>query len=467
MRDNILGFAVLALVTAMIVAGTGAEAQEVPAATQKTGGEAVGASIVHPAAWNVERQPYTMDRTYGYTLWYPETEATHDHGGRPALRVSLAYDLEPEDIDGEVDEILADYPDLSQRRQTVDVARRYEGVAVGPLPGSTPYTAVYVPVNGRVYEIDVYADDPGTPGLGEVGRELLSDIRFEPPSRSVESLDLPGANSPEELYPTEAEARAIRATGESKASDGEYAAASPTISGRAGSEQRIAEGCWQADPDFFVRTQHGPKSNRGDSDGGIPTGFTKIGIPNFWGQYTHGSLGYGRCTKPYYTNDKFAVDYPLDRNNRVFSPFRCGTVTKLGRNKTHEDYGKFVAIRACNGKYVNLSAHLSDIRGGLGKGDRVTQTTILGYAGDSGGPNIEVGQVHLHTAFYRYPQMNEDGSPYGGAGLKIARNRYVGTAARRKGFKVSSHVYNYAMVAPGRAFCREGRGCGEKYLVSN
>src|SRR3989337_3052633 len=113
MRNKIWGFAVLAVASVMAVAGTGAQAQEPTAATQKTGGEAVGAEVVHPAAWNVEREPYTYDDTYGYTLWYPDTEAAHDHGGRPALRVALAYELGPEDIQAEVEGFLADYPDLS------------------------------------------------------------------------------------------------------------------------------------------------------------------------------------------------------------------------------------------------------------------------------------------------------------------------------------------------------------------
>src|ERR687893_3161009 len=196
MRNKILGFAVLAVASAMAAVGTGAEAQETAGETQRTGGEAVGAEIVHPAAWNVEREPYTYEDTYGYTLWYPDTAAAHDHGGRPALRVALAYDLDPEDIEAEVQGVMADHPELSLRRERVGVAREHEGVAVGTIPGSTPYTAVYVPVNGRVYKINVYADDPAGAGLGARRKEMLSHLRFEPPSRPLGSLDLPHSNSP-------------------------------------------------------------------------------------------------------------------------------------------------------------------------------------------------------------------------------------------------------------------------------
>src|SRR5918997_4848691 len=203
MRNKILGFAVLAVASVMAAAGTGAQAQERPTvAVEKTGGEAVGAATVHPGAWNVEREPYTDDGTFGYTLWYPDTAAAHDHGGTPALRVALAYEMEPEDIEAEVDKVLAYHQDLPLEHERVDVAREHEGVAVGTIPGSTPYTAVYVPVNGRVYKINVYADDPAGAGLGAGSRELLADVRFEPPTRSVGSLDLPDANSPEALAAT-------------------------------------------------------------------------------------------------------------------------------------------------------------------------------------------------------------------------------------------------------------------------
>lgn len=480
-NHNILGFVLLTLAVAMGVVGSGPGAQaQAPDAsgTQRTGGEAVGADIVHPAEWNVEREPYTFDDTYGYTLWYPDSDAAHDHGGKPALRVARAYGLQPEDVEGEVEAVLADYPDLPHRREKVDVAREHEGVAVGPVPGSTPYTAVYVPVNGRVYKINVYADDPEGRGLDDRSKALLADVRFEQPSRSVGSLGLPGANSPEALYPSGSEARAIERQEEEKTPEGSTATApengssatASRVTAKGGGEERIAEGCWEADPGFFVQTQHGSGAN-GASGDGIPTGWSSVGLPNFWGQYTHGDLGYGRCTEPYNTNDKFAVDYPLNRGNYVFSPFSCGTVTYAGRNQTHADYGIFVSIKACNGKYVNLSAHLDSLglKNGerLTKGDKVTRDTVIGYAGDSGGGNIAVGRVHVHTAFYRYPKTNPDGSPYGGAGLQVTRNRYVGTAARKRGIEVDSHVYKYDKISPKKAFCREDRRCGEKYLVSN
>jgi murein DD-endopeptidase MepM/ murein hydrolase activator NlpD len=285
-------------------------------------------------------------------------------------------------------------------------------------------------VNGRVYQINVYGEE-----LGEDGRELLSTLHFQPPSRTVGALDLPPADAAESYYVAEDQklvGRELAAHGvateellETTGEDFDAAARS------GGGETRIAEGCWRADPGFFFQTQHGSYANVGwyPKRAARHRGWTKIGLPNYWGQYTHGNLGYGRCTKPYYTNDKYAIDYPLKRGNVVFSPFKSGTVTFAGRNTTHRDYGILVTIRASNGKYVSLSAHLNGLARGIRRGAKVTERTIIGFAGNTGGPKIPVGYPHLHQAYYRYPRYNPDGSPYGGAGLQVIRHRYLGTAA--------------------------------------
>ena len=49
-----------------------------------------------------------------------------------------------------------------------------------------------MPVNGRVYQINVYGEE-----LGGGGRELLSTLHFEHPSRTVGALDLPPADADE------------------------------------------------------------------------------------------------------------------------------------------------------------------------------------------------------------------------------------------------------------------------------
>ncbi|MGH3148657.1 MAG: M23 family metallopeptidase [Rubrobacter sp.] len=480
MRTGLSVCAIVWLVALVVVVGSDANAEATKGSgvpqTERTQGDVVGASIAHPAEWSVERESYTYDETYGFTLWRPESGEAHDHGGTPALRVALASNLEPSQVEGEVRETLAYYEgELPVERTAVSVgADGYQGVAVGPIPGSTPSTEVYVPVNGRVYLINVYAEALGKEGLDADDRELLEGVRFDPPTRAIRSLGLPSANAPEALYPSAAEERAVKL-----AEDGKFPEGSPPSPeesaglSRDGSlervrrnvETRLPGGCYRATPRFFVQTQHGYGANRDRRDG-IPTGWSKIGIPNFWGQYTHGNFGYGRCNERFYANDKFAVDYPLNKWDYVFSPFSCGRVTFAGRNRTHADYGKFVSIKSCNGKYVNLTAHLTAVKRSLRKGDKVTRNTVIGYAGNTGG-SVPVGRVHIHTAFYRNPRVNPDGSPYGGAGLQIIHHHYVGTAARKNGFRVNSHEYEYANVRPRGGYCRENIRCGEGRKISN
>ena len=462
MFNKITGFAVLAAVIVMVASGAGAQAQETPAdATQRTGGEAVGADVVHPAQWSVEREPYTYEDTYGYTLWYPDTDEAHDHGGTPALRVALAYELQPGDVEAAVEGVRADHPDLSLRRETVGVARKHEGVAIGTIPGSTPYTEVYVPVGGRVYKINVYADDPETPGLDDRGKELLADVRFEEPARSVTSLDLPDANAPEALL-SSGDTALVENEEEARSAIPEEEAQASSAMARGGGEQRIAEGCYSADRQFWVQTQHGKYANRNRWKGRRP-GWTRIGLYNYWGEYTHGNLGYGRCTSNDYTNDKYAIDYFLRRGDVVFSPFSRGTVRFAGRNESHKNYGIFVIIEHDNNKYVSMSAHLNALRDGVRRGASVNEDKIIGYAGNTGAPSIPVGDPHLHQAFYRNPAFLDDGSPYGGQGLQVTRHHYLGTAAGDR----NGGVYTFGRRRASDNTCRAAIVCGKGYFISN
>jgi hypothetical protein len=52
-------------------------------------------------------------------------------------------------------------------------------------------------------------------------------------------------------------------------------------------ERRIDEGCWWAESPFLFQTQHGTYANTDRGNRGR-LGWTKLGMPNCWGQYTHG-----------------------------------------------------------------------------------------------------------------------------------------------------------------------------------
>lgn len=427
-----------ALVLAVIAIGsTSREAAGETGPARRTGDAAVGASVSHPAGWHAEHERFTYDGTYGYTLWRPDSGATEKHGGTPAVRVARAYGVGPGKVDEKIEERLSEYPDLALESRGVPVGEKgLEGVAVGPIPGSTPSVEVYVENEGLVYQINLYGEE-----LDAEDEELLASMRFDGPSRPISSLDLEDGKKAESHYgkgnsePSRKEIEARRAAADG-ATEGTRAKGGTTFGAMALAassvpvygESQIEEGCWRSASTFFYQTQHGYGANRSAYDG-IATGYTLIGRPNYWGQYTHGSLGYGRCVSTYYTNDKFAIDYPLNRGDYIFSPFKSGTVTFAGRNTSHANYGIFVVIKDDNGKYVSMSAHLDALAAGIRPGARVTADTVIGYAGDTGDPSIPVGEVHLHQAFYRYPSFKADGSPYGGQGLQAIYHNYVGTAA--------------------------------------
>lgn len=434
-----------------------AQTRVVPA-FERTAGNIVGASVSHPEKWFVERESSEYDDTFGFVLWDPKPGTIEDHGGMPALRVARAHEMKPSQIGAAVRQKLSAYPDLRLKRQRVRVGKeRRVGVAVGPIPGSTPSTEIYVPVRNRVYQINVYGKR-----LDAQDRKVLAGLRFYRPSRSIDSLQLPDAArepaNPQALQDQETTAAQEPST---------TVEGSGVVEGmRTIGERKIAEGCWRADPRFFVQTQHDSNAN-GRSGDGIRKGWTVAGRPNFWGQYTHGNIDMGRCISRYYTNEKFAVDYPLNRGDLIYSPFKRGKVMFAGRNYTHNNNGKFVVIRASNGKYVNVSAHLASIPSSIRRGKVVYKNTVIGRAGNTGG-DIPVGEVHLHTAFYRYPKFNPDGSPYGGAGLRVDRPRYSGTAAQRLRIASPRKVYRLGGIKPDyRRYCREKIVCGEGYKLSN
>jgi Peptidase family M23 len=393
---------------------------------------AVGASLVHPDNLVPVYDKHTFDGTYGFMLWKQEQRsAQHYEGGTPVVRVALAYDLRPEEIEPTVQEKLEAYSELPMSREEVSVGqRKLQGVAIQSIPGSIPSLEVYVPVDDRVYQIKIYNED-----LDTQGKELLASLEFNPVFLSVDSLDLPDASVPETFYVDDDQElvereRSARAAERSKLTPEEVleVAALPQFP-----ESQIGEGCWRAASSFFFQTQHGKYANSRYGDG-IDTGYTIVGRPNYWGEYTHGAIGYGRCVHTHWTNDMYAIDFPLAVGDPIFSPFRKARVTWAGKHRDYANYGIFVVTQAYDSagtslhRYWNMSAHLSALKEGIRPGAIVTDEDIIGYAGATGDPSIPVGEPHLHSAFYRNPQSN-GGRPYGGQGLQVIYHHYVGTAA--------------------------------------
>src|SRR5919107_2124347 len=81
--------------------------------------EAVGASLVHPDTLVPAYDEQTFDGTYGFMLWKQEQRSAHHYeGGTPVVRVALAYDLDPGQIEATLQERLGGYSDLSGKQRS-------------------------------------------------------------------------------------------------------------------------------------------------------------------------------------------------------------------------------------------------------------------------------------------------------------------------------------------------------------
>lgn len=80
---------VLSAVLVTVVSGSAVKAQSENASSrtlERSSAKAVGASIVHPEKLSFKRDEYTYGGSYGYTLYRPEDDSSHDHGPEPAIR---------------------------------------------------------------------------------------------------------------------------------------------------------------------------------------------------------------------------------------------------------------------------------------------------------------------------------------------------------------------------------------------
>jgi len=445
--------------------------------TRSTDYHQIGVSLEHPADWVVEHEPYMLADTYGLQCWKPAPVSPQGCCGVPAARVAVAPSLTPDQIDQTVQDKLEAYREqqlpVAQEKVSVGVDE-LEGVAVGPIPGSKPSYEVYVRVRDLVYLIRIYEKK-----LDANARRLLSSLEFGEPSQPPDSLASPPAppgSSRPRLAELERTALQARRAARTARADGlavgprdatarrlvpqlrEAAVLAPVLAPAASFEPpvldpeevpeeeefQINEGCFRADSRFFVQTQHGKFANSNDRLGPDSMGWTIVGRPNFWGHFSHGALGFGRCVDDFFTNDLFAIDYPLANGDTLFCPFKVGTVTFAGRSDTHINYGIMVVIEAeapSGNSYVSMSAHLSGLAEGIFPGAVVTDETIIGFADATGDPfppghpeHIPVGEPHLHQAFYRNPGFSFipgegfTGPPFGGQGLQVVFHHFVGDA---------------------------------------
>ncbi len=136
----------------------------------------VGVSLRVPVDWAVEPDPALFE-THGFLLHTPTAEAV--------ARVALAYDAT--DVEAMVAAKLEQYADVSPQRSEVTLADGVVGVAITGLPGTEPYSVVFVGDGTRVYEIGLWSE---AAGLDERGHDLLGELRFRAPTETIESRHL-------------------------------------------------------------------------------------------------------------------------------------------------------------------------------------------------------------------------------------------------------------------------------------
>src|SRR4028118_1354268 len=146
----------------------------------------VGVSVTVPASWRVQPDPVLFN-THGFALFDPDSAArSGSHERSPVARIALAYQAMPDQIEELVQNLMTRYAEFPLVRSAVRVGGQ-PGIAVSGLPGTDPYTLIYVAIGERVYRIGMWTE---TEGLDERAHALLSRLEFSTPTRTVESLAL-------------------------------------------------------------------------------------------------------------------------------------------------------------------------------------------------------------------------------------------------------------------------------------
>jgi murein DD-endopeptidase MepM/ murein hydrolase activator NlpD len=397
--------------------------------------DVVGVTLRIPAEWRVEADPVLFN-TYGFALFDPAGAKTGGHDRSPVARVSLAYQARPEQIEGLVDDLMRKYAEFPLVRSEVEVGG-LRGVAVSGLPGTDPYTLVYVADGSRVYRIGMWTAEPG---LDARARGLLSTLQFRQPTRAVASLNLvPVEKAMHAAPPPEQAALNSRAHAERVSLVAEQGgeglpalpeprtADSPLQACESGQPGTLFwQTVWDATNRFYsgyTTTYSGTYYNLRPGDPGWSAMSGNYG--SWWGQGYH-----VRKCEPYLLNQFYANDWPAHRNANVYSALK-GTVEWAGwdyyDSEGYYTLGNYVVVRS--GSYRGLMAHLTSIAPGIAWGATVGMNTVIGYAGKTGGPWDE--HVHSRVAFGE--SLTYNGQPYGGNTVWPNRLRCVSCRASDPG----------------------------------
>ncbi len=387
--------------------------------------EVVGVSLAIPPEWRVHKDPVLFN-TYGFVLFDPAGHDVAGHERSPVARIALAYQARPGDIEGLVRELMGKYQEFPLTRSEVVVGSGLQGVAVSGLPGTDPYTLVYVADGDRVYRIGLWTQEPG---LDARARMLLGNLRFEQPRQPVQSLGLVPveqamhASPPPDVLAANQRAQAERAVRVRETTQGmellmdtpepvPSRSASPSASSSAACEFGAPSGLyWQTVWDYtntfytnYTTTYSGTYYNLRPGDKGWSAMSGNYG--SWWGQNYH----VRKCSSSY-LNQYYANDWPVHKNGNVY-PAIVGTVEWAGwdyyDSEGYYTLGNYVVVR--NGGYRAIMAHLTSIASGITWGASVGANTVIGYAGRTGGPWDE----HVHSRVAYGESLTSMGQPYGG-----------------------------------------------------
>ncbi|REG23715.1 peptidase M23-like protein [Archangium gephyra] len=413
----------------------GVSAEAAGVTTQTVRDETVGVSLDVPGDWRVQPDPVLFN-TYGFALFEPGGARSGGHERSPVARVALAYQVKPDQIEGLVQDLMSKYQEFSPTRSEVVVGQGLRGTVVSGLPGTDPYSLVYVADGDRVYRIGLWTMEPG---LDSRARGVLASLRFERPTRSVQSLNLvPVEQAKYAAPPAEQLALNQRAHAErvlmTALEGGE-----PTQSVQATdvSAQQVA--CefgqpaglfWQTVWDYtnqfysgYTTVYSGTYYNLRPGDPGWSAMSGNYG--SWWGQNYH----IRKCNTGL-LNQYYANDWPAHKNANVY-PATTGTVEWAGWDYADSEgyytLGNYVVVR--NGSYRAIMAHLTSIASGITWGTSVGMNTIIGYAGKTGGPWDE----HVHSRIAYGESLTYNGQPYGGSTVWPNKLRCVSCRATDPG----------------------------------
>jgi murein DD-endopeptidase MepM/ murein hydrolase activator NlpD len=347
----------------------------------------------------------------------------------------LAYETSPDQIEQLVSGLMAKYPEFPLTRSEVAVGRGLRGVAVSGLPGTDPYTLVYVADGGRVYRIGLWT---GRPGLDERALKVLGDVRLQAPRRSVRSLGLVPVRQAMHAAPDDGQRAANERMRAERVSMVAEQGGEPRLS-VAPAPQVSAAACefgqpggffwqtvWDATNRFYsgyTTTYSGTYYNMRPGDPGWSAMSGNYG--SWWGQRYH-----IRKCEPYLLNQYYANDWPAHKNANVYSAIK-GTVEWAGwddyDSEGYYTLGNYVVVR--NGSYRALMAHLTSVAPGISWGATVGMNTVIGYAGKTGGPWDE----HVHSRVAYGESLTYNGQPYGGNTVWPTKMRCVSCRANDPG----------------------------------